>query len=207
MIPTNIPPQMNQPAQVEKVEDIRIQGLISQLKYSLNTYRTANIEYGKNNMINRALFLDILTTKNRQQLFQFNFFKYFIPASNTFCARAVEELQIYIEGYSIDDVISAFDISNYSNTLDKLYGDLKMKSVGGENVPLTESIWESIYGLFPESIHCLIAALRLQNFPEPEFTDFTRVPKDIPIRLASGEPNPDFFIQWFDNCKKFVCRE
>ncbi len=42
-------------------------------------------------------------------------------------------------------------------------------------------------------------------FPEPKFTDFTRVPKAIPIRLASGEPNPDFFIQWFDNCKKFVC--
>ena len=53
-------------------------------------------------------------------------------------------------------------------------------------------------------MHLLIAALYLRDFPEPEFTDFTRVPQGVPIRLETREPNWRFFNQWYDNCVSFV---
>jgi len=205
MIPTNIPPEVNRPVQIERLEGMQLKGLISSLDNSLRTYRGAKIDYGKENMIQRALFLDLLRTKNREQLLQFNFVKKFLPSANTFCSRAVEELQIYIEGYSIDKVIAVLDLSLYTNFLDNLCGDLKMKSAGGENVDLSPD-WDEdnrFYRL-PECIQCLIAALRFQNFPEPEFTDFARVPRDVPIRLETGEPNWQFFNQWYDNCVKYI---
>ena len=114
-------------------------------------------------------------------------------------------MQIYIKGYSIDEVIAALDLSFYTNVLDKLCGDLKMKSVGGENVDLSPD-WDKdnrFYRL-PECIQYLISALRLQNFPEPEFTDFTRVPQGVAMRLETGEPNYQFFKQWYDNCVNYV---
>ena len=205
MIPTNIPPEVNRPVQIERLESMQLKGLISSLDNSLRTYRGAKIGYGKENMIQRGLFLDLLKTKNREQLLQFNFVKKFLPSANTFCSRAVEELQLYIEGYSIDKVIAALDLSLYTNFLDNLCGDLKMKSVGGENVDLSPD-WDEnnrFYRL-PECIQYLIAALRFQNFPEPEFTDFTRVPRGVPIRLETGEPNWQFFNQWYDNCVNYV---
>ena len=205
MIPTNIPPDLNRPVQVERLENIQLRGLISKLDSSLRTYRSSKIGYGKENMIQRALFLDLLRTKNRERLLHFNFVKKFLPSANTFCSRAVEELQIYIKGYSIDEVIAALDLSFYTNVLDKLCGDLKMKSVGGENVDLSPD-WDKdnrFYRL-PECIQYLISALRLQNFPEPEFTDFTRVPQGVAMRLETGEPNYQFFKQWYDNCVNYV---
>lgn len=205
MIPTDVPPPVNQPVQVMKVKDIQLEGLISKLSYSLSFYRKATIDYGKDSMIKRALLLDLLKTKNREYLFQFNFIKNFIPAPNTFCSRAVEELQIQVKGCSIDDVINALDISFYSDVLDNLYGDLKMKSVGGKNVDLSPS-WDKDdrYNRLPKCMHYLIAALRLQNFQEPEFTKSTYVPQGIPIRLETGEPNYQFFNQWYDNCVNYL---
>ena len=210
MIPTNIPPGVNRPVQIETVKDVQIQGLVSKLSHSLDVFRSIHISgvdtsYSKNDMLYRALFLDLLRTKNRERLLQFNFVKKFLPSANTFCSRAVEELQIYIEGYSIDDVIDILDLSPYTNFFDNLCGDLKMKSAGGENVDLSPD-WDEdnrFYRL-PECIQYLISALRFQNFPEPEFTDFTRVPQGMPIRLETGEPNYQFFNQWYDNCVKYI---
>ena len=184
---------------------MNLKGLTSSLDYSLRIYRTSKITYGKYDMIQRSFLLDILKTKNRDELLKFNFFKYFIPSSNTFCSRAVEELQIYIEGYSIDDVISSLDISLYSKTMDTLCGDLKMKSVGGKNVDLSPH-WDdnNNYYNLPKCLQYLISALRLQNLSEPQFTDFRCVPKDIPMRLESGEPNYEFFKQWNEQTQRYV---
>ncbi len=207
MIPTNIPPQVNQPVQVETIKDIQVQGLISKLSHSLDVFRGihisgVDISYAKNDMLYRALLLDLLRTKNRERLLQFNFVKSFLPSANTFCSRAAESSNL--QYYSLEELI-AFDISDYSNVLDNLCGDLKMKSVGGENVDLSPD-WDKdnrFYRL-PECIQYLISALRLQNFPEPEFTDFTRVPRGVAMRLETGEPNYQFFKQWYDNCVNYV---
>ena len=95
MIPTNIPPQVNQPVQVETIKDIQVQGLISKLSHSLDIFRGIHISgvetsYAKNDMLCRALLLDLLRTKNRERLLQFNFVKNFLPSANTFCSRAAE---------------------------------------------------------------------------------------------------------------------
>lgn len=207
MIPTNIPPDFNQPVQVERLENIQLKDLISKLSHSLDVFRGIHISgvdtsYAKNDMLYRALLLDLLRTKNRERLLQFNFVKNFLPSANTFCSRAAESSDL--QYYSLEELI-AFDISDYSNVLDNLCGNLKMKSVGGENVDLSPD-WDenNKYGYFPKCIRYLISALRLQNFPEPEFTDFTRVPQGVAMRLETGEPNYQFFKQWYDNCVNYV---
>lgn len=218
MIPTNIPPEVNRPVQIETIKDLLLRRLIACLNFSIELYRKAQTTHKikeknmprKADMIHRVLFLDLLNTKNREQLLKFDVVKEFFPPTETFppiptnLPKGNKKPFAYCN-VSINEYFRMGDIRTYVEPFNRFYGNLKTGFWGVNIVDLSYNLAkDSRYSRLPKCMHHLIAALYLRNFPEPEFADFTRIPREIPIRLENGEPNDLFFNQWYDNCVSYV---
>ena len=109
---------------------------------------------------------------------------------------------------SIFEITSLLEFLKYhidDYDFNKLYDLIKDSKIGKEgiNIEITEPVAKC-----PRIMKAIYDLLAIDpSFPEPEFTNFDRVPKDIPIRLEDGKPNPKFFKTWFENTKKFFERE
>lgn len=144
------------------------------------------------NLMGRAIFYDLANTKNYKEIFKFQLIATVLWDCRDRCVVQADSPYEFLE-YHIDDY-----------EFNKLYDLIKESKIGKEgiNIKRTEPVAKC-----PRIMKAIYDLLAIDpSFPEPEFTNFDRVPKDIPIRLADGKPNPEFFKTWFENAKKFFER-
>ncbi|MFQ6723420.1 MAG: hypothetical protein ACLRFH_03390 [Opitutales bacterium] len=144
-------------------------------------------------LIGRAIFLDLCNTKNYKEIFKFQLMELSLDGcKDCLVPRAIDDVD-FMQYHIKDEMIY------------KLQDLIKEPGIGEDGIYIKkcESVAEC-----PRIMKAIYQLLAIDpSFPEPEFTNFDRVPKDIPIRLADGKPNPEFFKTWFENTKKFFERE
>lgn len=144
------------------------------------------------NLMGRAIFYDLANTQNYTEIFKFQLIATILWDCRDRCVPQADSPYEFYQ-YHIDDY--AFN---------KLYDLIKESKIGKEgiNIKRTEPVSEC-----PDIMQAIYDLLYIDpSFPEPEFTNFDRVPKDVPIRLKDGKPNPEFFKTWFENTKNFFKR-
>jgi len=215
MIPTNIPPEVNRPVQVVTVKSQVLKVIKISLRHDLKIYKHF-CEIGRKalipsaDMIHRVLFLDVLNTENCEQLFDFDVMKGFFPPVETFPPVPTQlpngNAKLCVQyNVSINEYFRMCDIRTHVKPFNRFFGRLKVMTLLGPVVAFSFN-WreDDRFNRLPCYMRELILALRNQSFPEPKFVNSLCVPQDIPIRLETGEPNLQFFNQWYDNCVSYV---
>lgn len=192
-------PESQQQGQIMMQQMDQKENLIQQIKtqceasmkltFKEQTERVGN--YGCN-LVARAIFLDLCTTKNYKEIFKFQLMELSLNGcTDCFVPQAINDIDFM--QYHIDDYLIY--------ELKTLIREPKI----GENgifMPLNKPVEKC-----PNVMQAIYQLLYIDpSFPEPEFTNFDRVPKDVPIRLKDGKPNPEFFKTWFENTKNFFKR-
>ena len=177
---------------IEQKEDL-IQQIKKQCEASMKiSFKELEQRGGACDLVGRAIFLDLSTLKNYKEIFKFQLIALALDGCrDNFVPKATDNIELM--QYNIDDFM-----------IYKLKDLIKEPKIGraGILIPLNEPVAEC-----PDIIQAIYQLLYIDpSFPEPEFTNFDRVPKDIPIRLEDGKPNPEFFKIWFENTKKFFER-
>ena len=177
---------------IEQQEDL-VQQIKKQCETSMKlSFKELKQRGGACDLVGRAIFLDLCNTKNYKEIFKFQLIALALDGCrDNFVPKATDDLELM--QYNIDDFI-----------IYKLKDLIKEPKIGraGILIPLNEPVAK-----YPDIIQAIYQLLYIDpSFPEPEFTNFDRVPKDIPIRLETGKPNPEFFKSWFENTKKFFER-
>ena len=179
----------------QMIEQLRISQLarIAKAKHAMKHVKEPQLSALIKELLPMQLLADLLCAENAEKICGFKFMFYVFP-KHVSSRELVERPEWHSSnlGLDLDEGYEIFVNDNDWNIIDRLRKFITLKDP--QTVPTCSA---------PDGFGILYQAMAHDAFPTPIFKlDGHNCPKDIPIRLEDGTPNPKFFEQWYENCLK-----
>lgn len=177
----------------QMLEQLRISQLarIAKAKHAMKHVKEPQLSALIQELLPMQLLADLLCAENAEKICGFKFMFYIFPkhvSSRELMERP--EWHSLNLGLDLDEGYEIFANDNDWDIIDRLRKFITLKNP--KNIPPCSA---------PDGFGILYQAMAYDTFPTLMFKgDNHNCPRDIPICLEDGTPNPKFFEQWYENC-------